>query len=380
MYFLNGDHIYIKSLKRHTLISDELTDCFEQLEHINEGKKIFRLNFFARINTEADYQELKGYLSRLVSATFPWPVLFSLVAQTPFDRNIIVEVFYYDTSLWQSGLVNSENGEALLFSRGDVEVLAGSVQDNSGAGCSENSEKAFLAIGQLLGKTGFPVSSIVRQWNYIENILGREGDKQRYQVFNNIRSGFYAGHFIDKGFPSATGIGMDYGGVIIEFVAVKSTSYKTISLDNPLQRAAHKYSEGVLHETKYTERSTPKFERARYLEIFDKKLVFISGTASIRGEVTIAENDPEKQTEVTIQNIQKLYSADMLDQTGKRALTPVYGHARIYIKERNDFRKIRKIFRSHYGNLPAVYLIADICREKLLVEIEGQVILKDNNS
>jgi hypothetical protein len=37
---------------------------------------------------------------------------------------------------------------------------------------------------------------------------------------------------------------------------------------------------------------------------------------------------------------------------------------------------IKKTFKSYYGNLPVVYIIADICREDLLVEIEGKVILK----
>ena len=380
MYFLNGDHIYIKPRRRYASISEELSDCVEQLEHINEGKKIFRLNFFARINTAGDYQQLKGYISQVVSGTFSWPVVFSLIAQAPFTGNIIVEAFYYDAALWQYSVIEDEAGEAVIFRRGDVEVLAGSVQSCSANRCRENAGKAFSAFGRLLNNASFPVDAIVRQWNYIENILGEEEDGQRYQVFNNMRSRFYAEHFSSNGFPSATGIGMDHGGVIVEFIAVKSGFHKTLSLNNPLQTAAHRYSEKVLHEAHYSGRSTPKFERARYLELFDRKLIFISGTASIRGERTVAEGDPAEQTEVTIQNIEKLYCDEALEQIGDVSLTPVYGHARIYIKNRNDFRKIRRIFRSYYGNLPAVYLVADICREKLLVEIEGQVVLKEKLS
>jgi enamine deaminase RidA (YjgF/YER057c/UK114 family) len=376
MYFLNGDHIYIKALKRHSSIIEELTDCIEQIEHINGGEKIFRLNFFARVNSSGEYQELKGYISRIVEETFPPAVIFSLIAQAPFSGNVIVEAFYYNTTLWQRNIIKDERCEAVLFRRGGGEVLAGSMQDNSGSSFREKAEGAFSAFGQLLGKAGFSVNTIVRQWNYMENILDREEDEQRYQVFNNIRSRFYSEHFKNRGYPSATGIGMDHGGVIIEFIAVKPGESMTLSLNNPLQTAAHQYSEKVLEDMQYSGRSTPKFERARYLELFDRKLIFISGTASIRGEITVAEGDPEEQTEVTIQNIEKLYSSESLDRLGFKNLRPVYGHARIYIKNRDDFRKIRKIFRSHYGNLPAVYLVADICREKLLVEIEGQVILK----
>jgi uncharacterized protein YcgL (UPF0745 family) len=53
-----------------------------------------------------------------------------------------------------------------------------------------------------------------------------------------------------------------------------------------------------------------------------------------------------------------------------------YGHARVYVKNREDFHTIKRAFKSFYGNLPVVYIIADICRKDLLVEIEGKVILK----
>ncbi len=53
-----------------------------------------------------------------------------------------------------------------------------------------------------------------------------------------------------------------------------------------------------------------------------------------------------------------------------------YGHARVYVKRRKDFPIIKKTFKTHFGNLPVVYIIADICRENLLVEIEGKVVLE----
>ena len=146
MYFFNGDHIYRKPRKRYPSVSEELSDCVEQLEHINEGKKIFRLNFFARVNNGVDYQQLKGYISRVVSGTFSWPVVFSLIAQAPFTGNIIVEAFYYDTALWQFSVIEDEGGEAVIFRRGDVEVLAGSVQNNSGKGAARTLKKLFYRL------------------------------------------------------------------------------------------------------------------------------------------------------------------------------------------------------------------------------------------
>jgi hypothetical protein len=169
---------------------------------------------------------------------------------------------------------------------------------------------------------------------------------------------------------------MNSGGVIIEFVAVKSEEVITKPVDNPEQISAHHYSKKVLVGDECVLKTTPKFERARYLGFQDKKLIFISGTASITGEKTIGIGDPVKQTEVTIQNIQRLYSDEVLQKLSGDKLNAKYGHARIYIKNRKDFAAIKKTFKNHFGNLPVVYIIADICRDNLLVEIEGKVILE----
>jgi hypothetical protein len=34
------------------------------------------------------------------------------------------------------------------------------------------------------------------------------------------------------------------------------------------------------------------------------------------------------------------------------------------------------VVKKFYGDLPVVYILADICRDDLLVEIEGKVILQ----
>ena len=53
----------------------------------------------------------------------------------------------------------------------------------------------------------------------------------------------------------------------------------------------------------------------------------------------------------------------------------------IYVKDVDEIFlksiiKIKKTFKTYYGDLAVVYIIADICRPDLLVEIEGKVILE----
>jgi hypothetical protein len=376
MYFLNGDRLYIKPENNNDLLDAQLQNCLEQLKQINSGKIVFKLNFFVDASSDEAYQMLHLKVKQLVSTRFSTPVITGIIAQPPLTCKVVVEAFYYDASRWATRWMTGENGGAMLFKRDQAEILIGNVQVRSKNSCRKNAESAFASFNQLLHHFGFPVSSVVRQWNYLENILGLEGDKQRYQEFNNVRSDFYNDHFSKTGYPAATGIGMNRGGIIIEFVAVRPGGAKTFPLDNPGQVAAHSYSENVLIGEKSSIKTTPKFERARYLELFGKKLIFISGTASIRGEKTLEVGSPAGQTKVTIENIRRLYSPEVLSGLKDNKLHTKYGHARVYVKNREDFAEIKTMFESFFGNLPVVYILADICRDNLLVEIEGKVILE----
>ncbi len=376
MHFLNGGRTYLQPKNRNAPFESQLSNCINQLKELNSEKRIYKLNFFAGTESSNDYTELNKLLNKVVKEPFETAPICALFSQEPLTCSIVAEAFYFDDRLWKHEHIEEENGSAILFERENAKVLIGNAQSYTSAGCLENSETVFGTIAGMLSRTGISFGSIIRQWNYIENITGFDEGRQRYQEFNNVRSSFYGDHFAETGFPAATGIGTVHGGVTIEFVATDAPGACSLPLNNPGQIAAHCYSEKVLVGNNSEIKTTPKFERARFLEIFDKKQVFISGTASIKGEKTEGTGDTEKQTAITIKNIQQLYSDKVLANISDNSFRPVYGHARVYIKNKMDFPAVKKVFKQYYGNLPVVYIIADICRADLLVEIEGKVILE----
>ena len=131
------------------------------------------------------------------------------------------------------------------------ELIASGLTDYSGD-IKIQSESAFLALEEILRAEGMDFSDIIRQWNYIENIISiddREGViSQNYQIFNDVRAKYYNQSQWPAGYPSATGIGMKCGGVIIDFIAVnsKTDSIKAMPLNNPRQTDAYKYTKEVL--------------------------------------------------------------------------------------------------------------------------------------
>lgn len=376
MYFLNGDRLYIKPQKACGTLDDQLMNCLTQLTQINSGKKVFKLNFFVDVESDEVYDKWNSKIRLQVSQLFSEKIILNLIAQPPLTCKIIVEVFLFNPLIWTAAPIIVGANSAIIFKHKNSEIMVGNVQSNENIVCKAKAEKAFNNLKDIFREVNFPIHSIVRQWNYLEDIVGFEGDKQKYQEFNNVRSAFYGNNFENTGYPAGTGIGMNRGGIIIEFVAVKSKEAKTLAIDNPGQIAAHSYSKNVLIGEKCVLQTTPKFERARYFELHNKKLIFISGTASIVGEKTVGVGNPIKQTETTIQNIQLLYSTEILHKLSEKELRPKYGHARVYVKRRKDFAAIKKTFKKHFGNLPVVYIVADICRYDLLVEVEGKVILK----
>jgi hypothetical protein len=376
MYFLNGDRIYINPENSCTTLDEQLNNCLLQLTKINSGQKIFKLNFFVETASKEEYLQLQQKIQAKVDDIFSCQILLSVIAQPPLTCKIIIETCFYDPAVWKRTVVLEGSNGAVLFQNKKSKVLIGSVQSFSDQNCKLNSEYVFEELLHIFNLAGFPLKSIVRQWNYIEDILGFDGQEQRYQAFNNARSNVYGVQFEENGYPAATGIGMNCGGIIIEFLAVQSDDLKSFPINNPSQIAAHTYSKNVLAGEECVLKTTPKFERARYLELFGKKMIFISGTASIIGERTVGVGNPAEQTEITINNIKQLYSNDILEKLSQESLTPKYGHARVYVKNRKDYAAIKRTFKSHFGNLPVVYIIADICRNDLLVEIEGKVIFE----
>ncbi len=101
---------------------------------------------------------------------------------------------------------------------------------------------------------------------------------------------------------------------------------------------------------------------------------FISGTASITASESRHDDSVERQTHQTIENIEALIAADSfrrhgLSGSGQRSTDLAV--ARVYVKRQEDHDAVRAICRARFGELPTIYVVGDICRPELLVEIEG---------
>lgn len=330
-----------------------------------QKKNILKITFFGKVQSNEIYLQNISTLKRIVQEYYKTDTpLVSYIAQESSTEKLVAEITYLTND--NSTIERHRNFILLKNGESSELITGGIIPDNMSASTFEQACSIFKGIEKILTANGFKPSDIYRQWNYIQGITMLNDESQNYQEFNDARSIFYNKYQWNNGYPAATGIGADAGGVVVEVNAIRSTD-KSLPIDNPLQIAAHNYSQDVLNGKiieELAQRTTPKFERARLLG----NTIFISGTAAIKGEQSLSTYNAAEQTAETMQIMDRLVSQENIPAINNGAH---YDLLRIYVKNREDIEDVKNFMDTHYPSVAKHYLIADICRPELLVEIEG---------
>lgn len=335
----------------------------ELMSQLPDDRVILRLVVFGAPENNEQYIEQRDILYRRVNCRLAGKLpVVSYVAQPPLEGHLVMELHSY----------LPDEGDRIYFRLHGLSpyilienacgrfLFAGGFQSDLSSTIYRQSQEVFQSIQDLLKQEGFPLNTIIRQWNYVESITACEGNDQHYQMFNNARSECYATVNWKNGYPAATGIGSRCGGVLIDVDAVTfcSDSCFATPIDNKLQVAAHAYSSDVLEEAGRI-KTTPKFERAKSMTLDGRSLIYISGTAATRGEESMRDVGVKRQLEITMENISQL-----IGDAGIRLL-------RVYLKHPEDYPTVKHCLNAYEDSVDISYLCADVCRNELLIEVEG---------
>lgn len=300
---------------------------------------------------------------------------FSCVAQAPYGSLLAMELSLLDNPREEFRVRRKSIGPTrytAIESEVEKEIYVSGLCGDPEQSILAQSEAAFAQAERVLFAEGMDFSNVYRQWNYIERITDFDprssGRKQHYQILNDVRSAYYARAQFPHGYPAATGIGMDAGGIVLDLIASRGKNIKQVPIVNPDQLDAHRYTQDVLVGEPVGEqaaKTTPKFERAKYVECAYNHSLYVSGTAAIKGENTIPSDDIREQTRITLDNISKLHYNDSEKWS--------YRHMRAYVKDPEDIPAVRELCVQYFGDIPMQYLKADVCRENLIVEIEAEI-------
>jgi enamine deaminase RidA (YjgF/YER057c/UK114 family) len=241
------------------------------------------------------------------------------------------------------------------------------------------SQSAFQQMKQQLALAGVGFDQVVRTWIYVNHITSGPDGSQRYQELNRARTDFFrdirfgakarAAGAPETIYPASTGIGTRGPHIAMSCLALDSQRPDVflMPLENPQQTAACDY------QTQYSPQS-PKFSRAMAVVQGHFVSTLVSGTASIVNARSYHVGDVVRQTEQTIENIERLIAPENFARhglPGAGAKLRDIAKLRVYVKNAEDYEKCREVCERRLPLVPALYLHADICRPELLVEIEA---------
>jgi chorismate lyase/3-hydroxybenzoate synthase len=228
-------------------------------------------------------------------------------------------------------------------------------------------EQAYNEIFELMQRFGFQY--IYRFWNYMADINGLSAGLERYRQFNAGRKEAFERHagLVNEHYPAACALGLAEGPLSIAFLLGKHL--RPDAIENPRQVSAYEYPE------QYGPR-TPSFSRATLLKTEQSAALFISGTASIVGHETLHAEDVVAQTQETLANL-----TAVITQANQQLAQPLFKlpamFLRIYVRHAYDLPAIQQVIQDHFeAPVHAIYILADICREDLLLEIEATAQVK----
>jgi hypothetical protein len=209
-------------------------------------------------------------------------------------------------------------------------------------------------------------SHLCRIWNYVPAINARGADgTEQYHAFSSGRAVAFETEFgaaFKQCVPAASAVGTSDQFLTVIFAASPNAPRH---VENPAQIPAYEYPR------EHGPRS-PSFARATIVPAGTRQCdVFVAGTSAIKGHATISPGDTLAQLACTLDNLRGISLACGLGENLAAGRSSVR-HVKIYLRHREDHAAVeRELARDFlHPDDRATYLLADICRASLNVEIE----------
>lgn len=205
---------------------------------------------------------------------------------------------------------------------------------------------------------------LYRVWNYVPAINAATAGLENYRAFCRGRSLAFETDFgtgFQRQLPAASAVGTDAERLSVLFVAGRA---QPRHIENPEQVPAY------LYPPEHGPRS-PSFARATVVAQPAGEWVFISGTAAIKGHVTIAPDELDEQLTCTFDNLRIIGRAAGLGaELGKGE--GAQRHFKVYLRRAGDLAAAQRRIEAELVTPDdrVIYVRSDICRAALAVEIE----------
>lgn len=273
--------------------------------------------------------------------------------------------------IWSTDMPLRAGRHGRLHYRCDEEVLFGVVQTHEAVHADQAeavplmqraAEQAYTDLFTALDALGYP--HLLRVWNHVPDINAQHAGLELYRQFNIGRQDAFLAcgrQVAGASVPAASALGARQGSALVLYAMASRRA--PVALENPRQVSAYRYP------SQYGPRA-PTFSRANLVSVGGRRVLFISGTASIVGHQSMHVGDVVMQTRETLRNIEALLLQAATH--GATGLSLAHLHYKVYVRHARDLPSVRaEMVRAVGARAPALYLQADVCRADLLVEIEA---------
>lgn len=228
---------------------------------------------------------------------------------------------------------------------------------------SSQTRQAYIELINAVRSTKH--TRMVKMWNYFDEINRGDGDAEKYRQFSIGRAqAFQKLGVCDEDAPTGTAIGTQGGGLTLIAIA---SNHHYVPVENPRQTSAFSYPR--IYGPK-----SPKFSRGGYVSSESHQLYLISGTAAVVGHESNFPYEIRPQTKETIKNLEQL--CDTISETSSQETQFVLDEQsilRVYLKNPNDYNWVSDSLAvaMNIDKSKVSYLQGTICRQELMVEIDG---------
>lgn len=286
---------------------------------------------------------------------------------------IIVHAIHRDAlegEIWTFHEGKTVRGKGWTVAGSTYLILQG-IQGASRPDSRSNTEQAREMINRadtLLKANGASYRNVIRTWFSLSEIL------QWYDSFNRVRNELYEEHgFLvptcgrRKSFPASTGIGvrlpMGCAGSLDLLAAVPAPDSATRIryLSNPHQQDPYLYESA--------------FSRGVVIEEGQYAWIEVSGTAAVDEQGrTLYVGDARRQIIRTLDDISALLAQEGAHLEDISAATA-------FLKHPNDAEVLRTVLHEKgLDGIPMVCMVADICRDEFLFEMDAELIVRSNQN
>lgn len=328
---------------------------FVILRQLRHPLVVFQRFFVSDVSNQASIMRQSGSAGTASS--------LSVIQQPPAMGNKLLAWVYLIENHSEAYDAREFNGSFSFGHNGYIHLYTSGMTSSRESTSYLQSLDIFNGYTELLGEKGMTLeTNCIRTWLFVRDIDNNYGGmvKARNEIFEAEGLQHTTHYIASTGIEGQTEkthclVAMDayaLSGIVPEQIRfLKASSHLS---------PTHNY--GVA------------FERGTAVEYGDRRHIFISGTASIdhNGDI-LHENDIEKQTERTFENIGVLLAeagASMKD----------IGSMIIYLRDPADTAFITNFLKTRNHGIPVVVAIAPVCRHGWLVEAECTAVVEANNS